>query len=70
MKLLRKRSVDTIVGPLSKIVADLDAHAAAQERDSAIRTTMATKLLSKAADHATEAARARAARNKIASLIG
>lgn len=67
---IRRRSTDSIVGPLAKIVKNLEGHAAQQSLASDNKADRATRLLREVQDHDAEARRALAARDKIASLIG
>ncbi|UJX45780.1 hypothetical protein [Xanthobacter sp. YC-JY1] len=67
---IRRRSTDSIVGPLSKIVKKLDAHAARQNAEADRKVAEAAKLQRQSKEHTTEAARALAASGKIAGLLG
>lgn len=67
---LFRRSTDAIVGPLSKIVKKLDAHAARQNAEADRKADVAIRLQLQAQEHTTEAGRALAARDKIAGLLG
>lgn len=70
MPLFRRPTTDSIVGPLSKIVKKLEAHAARQNAEADRKVAVATQLQLQSKEHTSEAGRALAARDKIAGLLG
>jgi len=66
----RRRTTDSIVRPLTKIVNALDAHAKQQAHAAQNTTVKAAQLLSQSEAHRTESQAAADRRAKIADLIG
>lgn len=67
--MIRPRSLKGILKPFNKMVADLDAHIASQNRKGARAKIKAAKLTAKADCHYKDADKAREALNVISAIL-
>lgn len=66
----QKRSVETIIAPITKIVDQLKDHAAENDTLAGIHRSQAQVHTMKAQEAITESSRAAAAAEKVSSLVG
>lgn len=70
MRVFKRRTVEEITRPITKIVTELERHAASNFETAEIHSTVAQTHMTYSANAKAEAERAQAAGAKIASLLG